>query len=133
MTLFVDEYTLRKITEKNNDDDYNHNNIQIFYNTKYSNNETYSLNDYSNMDFYDKLYLDKRNFKKKLFDTLKTENLILSIIFRNSLIYPLVIRIFVFLLLISTDFGLNVFFINISFITEIHKNKKVNFFLQKTF
>jgi len=81
------------------------------------------------MDFYDKLELDKRYFKKRFFDFLKSDNLIFSILLRKSIIFSLFIRLYILLLAFMGDFAFNTFFIHNDFILNIHKTKQVKLFI----
>jgi hypothetical protein len=94
----------------------------IFYN---SNIIVFSLVDYDLFDFEDFKDFDRRKFKKRLMDNILNDNLNLSILFRRSIIYPIHLRIAIFIILIISDFSISLLFISPDVISNRHQTQKV--------
>jgi len=84
---------------------------------KNNNNEKYifklnfiTFKDYEELDPYEAIEFDKRPFYKLFFSMLKQENMILNLLFVDSIFEPLWLRLFLFYIGLSITFTLNAFF-----------------------
>ncbi len=110
---------------ENSENKYEINPSLIFYNT---NTIDFSLVDYDLFDFEDFKDFDRRTFKKRFKDNLLNDNLNISILFRRSIIYPIHLRISIFIMLIIFDFSISLLFISPDLISNRHKTQKVKKF-----
>jgi len=86
--------------------------------------------DYDDMSFEELIKYDKRSFLRKAFIQIKNDNVLASLIFKRSLIYPLHLAFFCFFFDFFIDCGANAIFYSDEYITKIYENQnKVIFFL----
>ena len=75
-----------------------------------------TLKDYNELNPYDAIIYDKRNFLELFFDKLKEENLLVNLLFYNSILEPLWIRMIFFYFNLSLMFALSAFFFSDDYI-----------------
>jgi len=86
--------------------------------------------DYEDMSFEELIKYDKRSFLRKAFIQIKNDNVLASLLFKRSLIYPLHLALFRFFFDFYIDCGANAIFYSDEYITHIYQNQnRVKFIL----
>ena len=75
-----------------------------------------TLRDYDELNPYEAIKYDKRSFSVLLFDHLLNDNVLFNLLFYNSVLEPLWIRIIMFYFNLSLMFAASAFFFSDNFI-----------------
>lgn len=80
------------------------------------------------MSFEELKKYDTRLFSRKLFIQIKNDNVLASLLFKRSLVYPLHLALFRFFFDFFRDYGANAIFYSDEYITHNYENQnKVKF------
>ena len=90
--------------------------------------EDYLKTDFESMPFEEIIYEDHRTFSEYFKEQLKSNLLILNIIFCNEPLKPRAIKIILYIINIDLYLFVNALFINEEFISEVYHSDKNNFF-----